>query len=385
MNTSRTWQRLRGSARLGVSILAADQGLFAPPSGRAIGPVRGHRTVVSPRTPYSCVERACGFDCEVQSLLPAGRSHHRPAPGGRTRRRRGSPAARCTSQATSANSAQDAEAGRPNRTGRSAVPRSRRYFCHDRSARDRGGGGLIGLSIARALTERGISECWSSNVTASPAAAPASRVGSCGATTGAVDRRYGRGEACRRSSGWVTRSASVRSATWSPSERERGGVARHTAVHQGLGIEAEMIDHERAGRLCRSSTSPTWRPLLRGARRVCRRVPARPALRGGGSLGRCEGSAEHPGRAGADVRGPHHRRGTGERRSSRGGHRRRRLGLVVGQAHGGRRHRPADRVVALRTAPGRHRRTPSWPAGTVGSGESPVRADRRLGFAGREQ
>ncbi len=195
------------------------------------------------------------------------------------------------------------------------------------------GGGLIGLSIARALTERGISE-----VLVLERHSLAS--GGTGKSSGIVRCHYG--------------VPSIAAMAWRslPTFERLGDEVGFRQVGYMVAVGAE--NEEAFARQHRRSPGPRYRSgddrprtgqsivaaaqrrrrrglLLRGARRVCRRVPARPALRGGGSLGRCEGSAEHPGRAGADVRGPHHRRGTGERRSSRGGHRRRRLGWWSGK------------------------------------------------------
>ncbi|ORM11881.1 flavin reductase family protein [Prescottella equi] len=73
MNTSRTWQRLRGSARLGVSILAADQGAVCAAIGRRrVDRFAGIDTAVSPEDAVFVRGAGVWLDCEVQSLLPAG-------------------------------------------------------------------------------------------------------------------------------------------------------------------------------------------------------------------------------------------------------------------------------------------------------------------------
>lgn len=73
MNTSRTWQRLRGSARLGVSILAADQGAVCGAIGtRRVDRFAGIDTAVTAEGAVFVRGAGVWLECEVQSLLPAG-------------------------------------------------------------------------------------------------------------------------------------------------------------------------------------------------------------------------------------------------------------------------------------------------------------------------
>ncbi len=140
MNTSRTWQRLRGSARLGVSILAADQGAVCAAIGRRrVDRFAGIDTAVSPEDAVFVRGAGVWLDCEVQSLLPAG-DHTIVLLGWSDSTSMRIASRSCTSQAMSANSCPGcrSRATEPHRS-EPAVPRSRRESCHDRSARDRGG------------------------------------------------------------------------------------------------------------------------------------------------------------------------------------------------------------------------------------------------------
>ncbi|WP_244928969.1 flavin reductase family protein [Nocardioides sp. W7] len=73
MHGSRTWQRLQEATRLGVSVLAADQGAAC----RALGAKEGDRfvgvdTAVTPEGAVLVRGAGVWLDCEVQGHLPAG-------------------------------------------------------------------------------------------------------------------------------------------------------------------------------------------------------------------------------------------------------------------------------------------------------------------------
>ncbi|PTR23526.1 flavin reductase (DIM6/NTAB) family NADH-FMN oxidoreductase RutF [Rhodococcus sp. OK519] len=73
MNGSRTWRRLQDAPRLGVSVLAADQGSVC----RALGSKGGDRfadiaTLVTPEGAVLVRGAGVWLECELQSLLPGG-------------------------------------------------------------------------------------------------------------------------------------------------------------------------------------------------------------------------------------------------------------------------------------------------------------------------
>lgn len=73
MNGSRTWQRLQHAPRLGVSVLAADQGAVCLGLGSKQGDrFAGIDTAVTPEGAVLVRGAGVWLECEVQSLLPGG-------------------------------------------------------------------------------------------------------------------------------------------------------------------------------------------------------------------------------------------------------------------------------------------------------------------------
>lgn len=73
MNGSRTWRRLQYAPRLGVSVLAADQGAVCGAMGaRRVDRFAGIDTAVTPEGAVFVRGAGVWLECEVQTLLPAG-------------------------------------------------------------------------------------------------------------------------------------------------------------------------------------------------------------------------------------------------------------------------------------------------------------------------
>lgn len=73
MNSSRTWQRLQKAPRLGVSVLAADQGVLCRTlSAQAGDRFSGVDTVVTPDGAVLVQGAGVWMEAEVDSLVPAG-------------------------------------------------------------------------------------------------------------------------------------------------------------------------------------------------------------------------------------------------------------------------------------------------------------------------
>lgn len=73
MNTSRTWQRLRGAAHLGISVLAADQGAVCGALGsKKADRFAGIDTAVTPEGAVFVRGAGVWLGCEIQSLMPGG-------------------------------------------------------------------------------------------------------------------------------------------------------------------------------------------------------------------------------------------------------------------------------------------------------------------------
>ncbi len=156
------------------------------------------------------------------------------------------------------------------------------------------GGGLIGLSIARALTERGLTDVLvlERGLLAS---------GGTGKSSGIVRAHYG----VPSIAAMAWRSLPVFEAlgaevgfrqvgyTVVVGEENAGPLKDNTAMHQGLGIEVDLVDPDQVAAL--------W-PMMK--RRVRGRHPAGAALRPAGPCPRCAGAPERAGRAGRHVGQP---------------------------------------------------------------------------------